>query len=79
MFFNILINNFDSGMLSTFGNFAVDTKVSDTPYGYAAIQRDLARLETWAERNPIKFFWGKYKILPPGRKKNRAQAHTGDQ
>jgi len=68
--FNILINDLNERTQCSLSKFADDTKlegVVNTSEDCAAIQRDLDRIETWAESNLMKFNMGKCRVLHLGR------------
>ncbi|RMC21294.1 hypothetical protein DUI87_02155 [Hirundo rustica rustica] len=52
-------------ILSNFADYTKLGGLADTPERYAAIQRDLDRLQKWADRNIMQF--NKYKVLPLGK------------
>ncbi|KAK4806638.1 hypothetical protein QYF61_022944 [Mycteria americana] len=74
------MNDPDDGAECTLSKLADDTKlggVADTPEGCVAIQRDLDRLEKWADRNLMKFNKGNCQVLPLGRNNPMHQPMLG--
>jgi len=69
--FKFFISNLEEGRESTLSEFAEDTElggVADTLEGFPTVHQDLDGLESWAERNLMRFNKSKCRVLHLGRK-----------